>query len=99
MREIPISNCEKEFVQKYLLSKQRIDGRNAFSYRPLTLSFGLDYGCCVVDLGLSKVMVQVVAELDQPKESRQSEGRFSLFVEMSTMGSPQFDPTKPGKLQ
>lgn len=49
-------------------------------------------------MGKTKVMAQVSAEIDRPKESRPHEGNLGIFVEMSTMASPSFDPSKPGDL-
>ncbi|XP_039267266.2 exosome complex component RRP45-like [Styela clava] len=98
MREIPLSNCEYEFVTKCIGESTRMDGRTFADYREIKITFKMDFGCCIVSLGKTKVLAQVRAEMDRPKESRSSEGNLGIFVEMSTMGSPSFDPTKPGEL-
>ena len=43
-------------------------------------------------------MAQVTAEVDRPKESRPSEGRLTVHLEMSTLAAGFLDPTKPGLL-
>lgn len=42
-------------LTKYCLSKffhyQRLDGRQPYDYRKVKMSFGLDRGCCQVEIG------------------------------------------------
>ena len=43
-------------------------------------------------------MAQVIAEVDRPRESRPSEGRLTVHLEMSTLAAGFLDPSKPGLL-
>nr|XP_002123693.1 exosome complex component RRP45 [Ciona intestinalis] len=96
MRDVAFSKREHEFVVEALTKKIRIDGRGMLEYRGITIHFSLDHGCCVVNMGGTKVMAQVAAELCRPRESRQSEGSLGVQVEMSMMAAPHLDPAKPG---
>jgi len=98
MRDVCFSQLEHDFVLRALRDKQRCDERDIQDLRDLQISFGLDYGCCTVSLGDTKVLAQVAAEIERPKESRPSEGSLSVHVELSTIASANFDPTKPGIL-
>lgn len=93
-----MSKCEYEFLIKCIKEGKRLDKRGFQTTRDISISYKLDYGCCVATMGKTKVLANVSAELDRPKESRPNEGNLCIFVEMSTMGSPSFDPTKPGEL-
>lgn len=33
---------------------QRLDGRQTYDYRNIRISFGTDYGCCIVELGKTR---------------------------------------------
>ncbi|XP_076801449.1 uncharacterized protein LOC143445929 [Clavelina lepadiformis] len=92
------SKLEHEFLLKAISTGVRLDQRDMLEYRKIGISFGIDYGCCTVEIGETKVMAQVAAEMDRPRESRPSEGRLNVHVEMSTIAFPSFDPTKPGEL-
>lgn len=98
MREIPLSKCEYEFLIKCIREGKRLDKRDFQTTREVSISYKLDYGCCVATIGKTKILAHTSAEMDRPKESRPNEGNLGIFVEMSTMGSPSFDPTKPGEL-
>lgn len=50
-----ISKIERDFVRALLTEKCRLDGRGAFEYRPIKISFEKCKGCCIVDLGKTKV--------------------------------------------
>ena len=98
LRSPTFSNIEEKFLLKSLQEGIRIDQREMLDYRNLRFSFGVDHGCCTIDMGNTKVMAQVCCVLDRPKESRPSEGRLNVHVELSTIAYPSFDPTKPGDL-
>lgn len=98
MREVPLSKCEYEFLIKCIREGKRLDKRDFQTTREVSISYKLDYGCCVATIGKTKILAHTSAEMDRPKESRPNEGNLGIFVEMSTMGSPSFDPTKPGEL-
>ena len=94
VRAVSYSNIEEKFLLESLVNGTRLDKRGMLKHRCLKVSYGLDYGCCTVDLGSTKVMAQVACVLDRPKESRPNEGRLTVHVEMSAIAFPTFDPTK-----
>lgn len=92
MRETPLSNCEREFIKKAVAGKRRIDGRQAYDYRKIKITFGVDRGCCQVELGDTRVMAQVSCQVVEPKQARPSDGTLFINVELSPMACPSFEP-------
>lgn len=91
-----ISTNEIDFVLKALEVEQRIDGRKPFEFRPLSFKFYKD-GTAEVQLGKTRVVAVVTAELVPPFPDRPSEGTFALNVEFSPMASPSFEAGRPGE--
>ncbi|RXM31150.1 Exosome complex component RRP45 [Acipenser ruthenus] len=60
MRETPLSNCERQFLVQAIAEKKRLDGRQTYDYRNIKITFGTDYGCCIVDLGKTRQSELVV---------------------------------------
>ncbi|KAL4843259.1 hypothetical protein H8958_008363 [Nasalis larvatus] len=54
MKETPLSNCERRFLLRAIEEKKRLDGRQTYDYRNIRISFGTDYGCCMVELGKTR---------------------------------------------
>ncbi|XP_023596904.1 exosome complex component RRP45 isoform X6 [Trichechus manatus latirostris] len=54
MKETPLSNCERRFLLRAIEEKKRLDGRQTYDYRNIKISFGTDYGCCIVELGKTR---------------------------------------------
>ncbi|MEJ1277446.1 exosome component 9 [Cricetulus griseus] len=54
MKETPLSNCERRFLLRAIEEKKRLDGRQTYDYRNIRISFGTDYGCCIVELGKTR---------------------------------------------
>ncbi|KAG5848258.1 hypothetical protein ANANG_G00096560 [Anguilla anguilla] len=98
MRETPLSNCERQFLLKAIEEKKRLDGRQTYDYRNIKITFGTDYGCCIVDLGKTRVLAQVSCELVAPKENRPTEGILFLSLELSPMASPIFEAGRQSEL-
>ncbi|XP_064190921.1 exosome complex component RRP45 [Anguilla rostrata] len=98
MRETPLSNCERQFLLKAIEEKKRLDGRQTYDYRNIKITFGTDYGCCIVDLGKTRVLAQVSCELVAPKENRPTEGILFLSLELSPMASPIFEAGRQSDL-
>ncbi|XP_063823188.1 exosome complex component RRP45 [Ostrinia nubilalis] len=94
MRDVFLSNCEKSFIQKIVSEGHRLDGRNYNESRRLDISFGSDYGSCIVCLGETKVLAQVSCEVTQPKQIRPNEGILYINVEISPMAAPQFEANR-----
>ena len=56
MKELILSAVEREFILKAIGERKRLDGRQAYDVRRMNIRFGVDSGCCIVDLGDTKVM-------------------------------------------
>lgn len=94
MRDVFLSNCEKNFIHKIVFEGHRLDGRAFNESRKLNISFGSDYGSCIVSLGETKVLAQVTCEVTQPKQIRPNEGIIYINVEISPMTAPQFEANR-----
>ncbi|CAG9792154.1 unnamed protein product [Diatraea saccharalis] len=94
MRDVFLSNCEKNFIQKLVSEGHRLDGRNYNESRRLDVTFGSEYGSCIVRLGETKVLAQVSCEVTQPKQIRPNEGILYINVEISPMAAPQFEANR-----
>ncbi|XP_074311400.1 exosome complex component RRP45B-like [Silene latifolia] len=88
---------EKQFIETALLSDLRIDGRQPFDYRRLTIKFGREDGSSEVQLGQTHVMAFVTAQLVQPYKDRPNEGSLAIFTEFSPMADPSFEAGRPGE--
>ncbi|XP_048189399.1 exosome complex component RRP45 isoform X1 [Perognathus longimembris pacificus] len=98
MKETPLSNCERRFLLRAIQEKKRLDGRHTYDYRRLRISFGADFGCCVVELGKTRVLGQVSCELVSPKLNRPTEGILYFNLELSQMAAPAFEPGRQSDL-
>uniref|UniRef100_W5M593 Exosome complex component RRP45 n=1 Tax=Lepisosteus oculatus TaxID=7918 RepID=W5M593_LEPOC len=68
MRETPLSNCERQFLLTAIKEKKRLDGRQTYDYRNIKITFGTQYGCCIVDLGKtrqSELLVKLNRQLER----------------------------------
>ncbi|GAV68125.1 RNase_PH domain-containing protein/RNase_PH_C domain-containing protein [Cephalotus follicularis] len=88
---------EKKFIETALLSDLRIDGRNPYEFRKLTIKFGREDGSSEVQLGQTHVMGFVTAQLVQPYRDRTNEGSLSIYTEFSPMADPLFEPGRQGE--
>lgn len=91
MRETPLSNCEKSFVEKAILEKIRVDKRELSEFRSLGIAFGREYGSVICSLGETRAFAQVSCEVSTPKASRPNEGTIFINVEMGPMAAPHFE--------
>ncbi|KAM5194423.1 exosome complex component RRP45 [Mantella aurantiaca] len=98
MRETPLSNCERAFLLQAIAERKRLDGRQTYDYRNIKITFGTEYGCCIVELGKTRVLGQVSCELVAPKMNRPTEGIIFFNLELSAMASPAFEPGRPSEL-
>lgn len=89
---------EKKFIETALLKDIRVDGRQPFDYRQMTIKFGRDDGSSEVQLGETHVIGYVSGQLVKPYRDRSNEGTLSIFVEFSPMADPSFEPGRPGEL-
>ncbi|KAM6362605.1 exosome complex component RRP45 isoform 4-T4 [Alca torda] len=92
MKATPLSNCERRFILRAVEERKRLDGRQCYDYRNVRISFGADYGCCIVELGKTRVLAQVSCELVPPKPNRPTEGILFFNLELSPMAAPGFEP-------
>lgn len=88
---------EKRFIETALNSGIRIDGRNPFEYRKLSIKFGREDGSSEVQLGQTHIMGFVTSQLVQPYRDRPNEGTLSIFTEFSPMADPSFEPGRPSE--
>lgn len=98
MKETPLSNCERAFLLQAITEKKRLDGRQTYDYRNIKITFGTDYGCCIVELGKTRVLGQVSCELVAPKMNRPTEGILFFNLELSSMASPAFESGRSSEL-
>ncbi|XP_015596977.1 exosome complex component RRP45 [Cephus cinctus] len=91
MREVILSHCEKNFVNKAIDKETRLDGRQLLEARPVNIHFGSNWGCCIVSLGRTKAIAQVSCDIQKPKASRPNEGMLHINVELNPMAAPFFE--------
>ncbi|XP_062483589.1 exosome complex component RRP45 isoform X1 [Pezoporus occidentalis] len=98
MKPSPVSNCERRFLLRAIEEGKRLDGRQCYDYRNVRISFGTEYGCCIVELGKTRVLAQVSCELVPPKPSRPTEGILFVNLELSPMAAPGLEPGRQSDL-
>lgn len=89
MRQIAVK-CNQELIRSAI----RTDGRSETQHRPLSISFGPDYGCCLTTIGNSKVLTQISANIAEPRLTRPSEGIINIRVDLSLLGSANYDTSR-----
>ena len=90
-REQEPSTNEKEFILSALQEKLRLDSRAFDQFRPISLSFGDEYGIADVRIGKTRVLTKVSCEVTAPYTDRKFDGIFTISTELSPMGSPAFE--------
>ncbi|WVZ62014.1 hypothetical protein U9M48_011809 [Paspalum notatum var. saurae] len=88
---------ERDFIERVLQSDLRVDGRNSFDFRTLKITLGREDGMSEVQLGETRVMAYVTAQLVQPYRDRPNEGTLAIFTEFSPMADPAFEAGHPGE--
>lgn len=89
MRQIPVK-CNQDLIKSAI----RPDGRSETQHRPLQISFGPDYGCCLTTIGNTKVLAQVSSNIQEPRLTRPSEGVINIRVDLSLLGSSNYDTAR-----
>ncbi|KAL6436608.1 hypothetical protein ACFW04_004815 [Cataglyphis niger] len=97
MREVLLTNCERNFVNKCIEEETRLDGRRLLQPRPVKIYFGSEWGCCVVSLGHTKAIAQVSCDIQQPKAFRSNEGTIYINVELSPLAAQHFESGRPSE--
>jgi len=90
-KELEPSTNEKQFTLEALRQGLRLDGRDFDSFRPLGLSFGHEFGLADVQLGKTRVMARVSADVVAPFSDRPFDGIFTITTELGPMASPAFE--------
>ncbi|XP_032811329.1 exosome complex component RRP45 [Petromyzon marinus] len=98
MKEVPLSNCERAFILQAIKERKRLDGRETYDYRRMKLMFGVDSGCCMVELGKTRVLAQVSCELVAPKQNRPTDGILFVNLELSPMASPALEAGRQSEM-
>ncbi|XP_014211112.1 exosome complex component RRP45 [Copidosoma floridanum] len=91
MKESYVSICERNFINRAIQTDTRLDGRTLLEPRLLKINFGVNWGCCLVSLGQTKVAAQVSCEVQQPKVSRPNEGMLQINVELNPIAAQHFE--------
>ncbi|XP_074264420.1 exosome complex component RRP45A-like [Silene latifolia] len=82
---------ERNFIETALKSGIRVDDRGLMDYRDLTIEFDGEDGYSYVQLGETKVMGFVTAQLVKPYKDRPNEGSLAIYTEFSPMADPTFE--------
>ncbi len=90
-REAEPSKNEREFVLSALQQNLRLDSRPFDQFRPISLTFGDEYGTADVRMGKTRVLAKVSCEVVAPYPDRKFDGIFTITTELSPMGSPAFE--------
>ncbi|KAL4867408.1 hypothetical protein BDV12DRAFT_171370 [Aspergillus spectabilis] len=98
-KEASLSIAERDFILDALREDVRLDGRAADQLRPLSISFGEEYGHVKVQLGKTSLIVRISAEVAKPHDDRPFDGIFNIFMELTAMGSPAWENGRQGDLE
>ncbi|KAL4891978.1 ribosomal protein S5 domain 2-type protein [Aspergillus ambiguus] len=98
-KEAPLSVAERDFILNALRQNVRLDGREPDQLRPLTVSFGEEYGHVKVQLGKTSLIVRISSEVTKPRDDRPFDGIFTIALELTAMGSPAWDNGRQGDLE
>ncbi|KAL4986054.1 ribosomal protein S5 domain 2-type protein [Aspergillus falconensis] len=98
-KEAPLSIAERDFILDALREGVRLDGRGTDQLRPLSLSFGDEYGHVKVQLGKTSIIVRISAEVAKPHDDRPFDGIFNIAMELTAMGSPAWENGRQGDLE
>ncbi|KKZ64027.1 exosome complex component RRP45 [[Emmonsia] crescens] len=98
-KEADISVNERAFILEALHNNVRLDGRALDQLRPLTVSFGEEYGHVKLQLGKTSVVVRISAEVTMPRSERENDGIFTVTVELNDMASPAYETGRQSELE
>lgn len=82
-RDLEPSQIESDFLLESLKESLRLDFRAANEFRPLSISFGADYGSAEILLGQTRVLCRITAAITRPREDRPFDGQFVVNTELS----------------
>ncbi|KAL5332908.1 ribosomal protein S5 domain 2-type protein [Aspergillus crustosus] len=98
-KEAALSIAERDFILDALREDVRLDGRAADQLRPLSISFGEEYGHVKVQLGKTSLIVRISSEVAKPHDDRPFDGVFNISMELTAMGSPAWENGRQGDLE
>ncbi|KAI9779361.1 MAG: hypothetical protein M1816_003608 [Peltula sp. TS41687] len=98
-RETEPSLNEKAFVLQALRENIRIDGRAFEAFRKLDLQFGEEDGVADLQLGRTRIIARISAEVTKPYPDRPFNGIFTITTELSPMASPAFGVGRQTELE
>ncbi|CAM6078229.1 unnamed protein product [Sphagnum tenellum] len=91
---------EKQFIEAAL--RENINAsmveRRSISVAWLSISPSIGDDSAEVQLGQTRVLAVVSAQLVQPYPDRPNEGTLAVFTEFSPMADPGFEPGRPGEM-
>ena len=92
-----ISSSEQSFILQALKDGRRCDGRQLNDIRKIGVTFTRNEKQCTaeVQLGRSRVLAVVTAEVVPPWPDRKTEGFLNFNTELSPMASPAFEAGRP----
>jgi exosome complex component RRP45 len=90
-----MDNSTKNFVLQALKDGHRIDGRAPYDFRPISLTFGSNYGNVMVQLGSTRVLANVSAEIVRPFPDSPNNGRLVFNTVFSPMAAPEYEADRP----
>lgn len=95
---VVISNLAKKTIEDMIAAGKRINGRTIDEFRTPTITTGLVEcadGSAMVDLGKTKVVVGIKAEVKEPYPDKPAAGSMSTMAELSPMASSDFESGPP----
>jgi len=99
LKEAGLSASERSFILEALQRSVRLDGRGLDEFRPVKLSFADEYGHAKVQLGKTSVIVRISAEVAIPRPERDSDGIFTVAIELNDMALPAHDTGRQSELE
>ncbi|KAI9009150.1 ribosomal protein S5 domain 2-type protein [Hyaloraphidium curvatum] len=90
-RDLDISNNERTFLLQALKEGYRLDGRAPDAARPLSLSYGPDFGSVELSLGDTRVLATVTAEIIRPYPESPGDGQLMFSAEVSPISTGKRD--------
>ena len=90
-RELDPSTNERTFLLSALRENLRLDSRAFDQSRPITLTFGDEYGVADARMGKTRVMAKISCEVVAPYPDRKFDGVFTISMELSPLASPAFE--------
>lgn len=95
-----ITEISKDYVKDLIENNSRPDNRKFDEFRDIKIDVGVvknAEGSAEVQLGNTRVIVGVKMELGEPFPDSPKQGALMVNTELNPIGSPDFEPGRPGK--